>query len=533
MIREAQKLIIILTALFWSCAAGVSAHDHGDSGLPRCAIPAIEDDNIGAREYDFRSQNPEVGVKANVSIPQLSSRPDAAVTLYLDFDGHPAHLWGGTPVPATPPYDRDGNTASLTQAEADSIAQIWQRVAESFSPFDVNVTTVDPGSLPKNKAIKMIVGGDNNWLPGAGGVAVVGSFAFNSPRWAFCFPKNLGNGHPKYTADCISHEAGHTLGLSHQARWVNGVMEEAYDIGTPERAPIMGVAYYSERGLWWSGPTDDSIDVQNDIPSMLSLTNFTLAADDHGDSPESATVLSVSNQVVSGEGTIETLTDEDMFYFASGAGILTLNVDPLSQGGTLDVKAALLDHTGNVIAASAPANGLSASFSLPVTEGIYYLKVASQANYPGDLGTYIISGTTGGPSDITPTPTPQVTPTAVPTRSATPRPGRPTATPSPRPIKQERMSIVSPSEGTLLGKTVIIRVLTRRLDTLSFSDNKKRTRRVKIKNSESTLTAVRYKISGRSSSLVISGYLSKKLITQKQLSLRAGRAYSSSKKRRK
>ena len=46
---------------------------------------------------------------ASLAVPQLSSRPGAAATLYLDFDGHVESSWGGYTSVVSSAYDQDGN----------------------------------------------------------------------------------------------------------------------------------------------------------------------------------------------------------------------------------------------------------------------------------------------------------------------------------------------------------------------------------------------------------------------------------------
>ena len=43
------------------------------------------------------------------------------------------------------PFDRDGNPSSLSAAEIAEIEAVWQIVAEDYAPFNVDVTTEDPG----------------------------------------------------------------------------------------------------------------------------------------------------------------------------------------------------------------------------------------------------------------------------------------------------------------------------------------------------------------------------------------------------
>jgi hypothetical protein len=78
----------------------------------------------------------------------LHSRPGAARTIYLDFDGATISgtIWNaGTVDPIiAAPYDTDGNLGAFSDAEKAAIQGIWQRVAEDFAPFEVDVTTEEP-----------------------------------------------------------------------------------------------------------------------------------------------------------------------------------------------------------------------------------------------------------------------------------------------------------------------------------------------------------------------------------------------------
>ena len=90
------------------------------------------------------------------SVFTLHSQPAAAMSIYLDFDGHvtTTTLFNtrGDSDPGndiakivSTPFDRDGNPGSLSTAEVAEIEAVWQIVAEDYAPFNVDVTTEDPG----------------------------------------------------------------------------------------------------------------------------------------------------------------------------------------------------------------------------------------------------------------------------------------------------------------------------------------------------------------------------------------------------
>src|SRR5688572_9242668 len=111
------------------------------------------------------------------SVPALHSNPSASNTMFLDFNGSAAIPgWLGFTVPETPAFDRDSKPKDFSALELNLIQDIWARTAEKFAPFDIDVTTVDPGNLNDNETVKVIFGGDSaDWLgPGIDGVATLG-----------------------------------------------------------------------------------------------------------------------------------------------------------------------------------------------------------------------------------------------------------------------------------------------------------------------------------------------------------------------
>jgi hypothetical protein len=104
-----------------------------------------------------------------------TAAPERNRVIYLDFDGHvdntPGYWKAGA---SAPPYNipnSDPNTFSTE--ERNRIIEIWQRVAEDFSMFDINVTTEEPAIEDLRKTstndarygIRVCIGGSgNDWL---------------------------------------------------------------------------------------------------------------------------------------------------------------------------------------------------------------------------------------------------------------------------------------------------------------------------------------------------------------------------------
>lgn len=77
-------------------------------------------------------------------MPILHSRPGAPRIIYLDFDGHSQNNAKGFGAFTALPYDPSKNGAAFDDTEKRQMALIWQRVAEDYIIFDVDVTTEEP-----------------------------------------------------------------------------------------------------------------------------------------------------------------------------------------------------------------------------------------------------------------------------------------------------------------------------------------------------------------------------------------------------
>src|SRR5574337_884236 len=361
----------------------------------------------------------------------LHSRPGAKRVIYLDFLGQvvTGTAWNNSYSLAAidaQPFDLDGVPSSFSAAELERIQYIWQRVAEDYAPFDVDVTTEEPPAdvITRSSSADQYFGTrvliTQDWTAitaspcGCGGIAYVGSFDDTTdgykPAWVFF--NQLGAGNEKYVAEAISHEAGHNLGLSHDGTSTTGYYA-GHGSGATGWAPIMGVGYYKELTQWSKGEYPGANQTQDDL-QIIQNTGGPLRPDDHGDTAAAATPLDalVSGSTVSlqGSGVIGTRTDVDVFSFSAGPGTLSLSVGPGPRGPNLDILARLYDATGNLLASANPVDTLEAGISLTTTAaGIYYLFVdgtgkgdlsTGYSDY-GSLGEYTITGTVPAPGSYT------------------------------------------------------------------------------------------------------------------------------------
>lgn len=339
----------------------------------------------------------------------LHSRPGAQRTLHLDFDGHTTSgtnwntAFNGGNAFVTPAFDLDGNPAGFSDAELERIQKIWQRVAEDYAPFDVNVTTAEPGlealrrspSTDPAYGIRVCIGGSSyDWFKqGAGGVAYVGSFNWPSDTPCFVFPAQLGAGNEKYVAEAASHEVGHTLGLNHDGQ-TNGT---EYYQGHGNWAPIMGVGYYRDVVQFSRGDYPLANNLQDDL-AVMQTYGAPLRGDDVGDSILNATALPASDLTVS--GVISTAGDADLFQFSTAGGSASFATQSPSPSPNLDVLLALYDGAGNLVTSQDASGSLPGALTATLAPGTYYLAVEGTA--PGDpltaytdygsLGAYALSG---------------------------------------------------------------------------------------------------------------------------------------------
>ena len=348
--------------------------------------------------------------RASLVVPEWNSinpaGPNPApATFYLDFDGDFTATYSAPPnqplyTPGTTPaYDIDNDASNFSASEIDRMQEIWSRIAEMYSPFNINVTTRDPLAYNNQQAMKVVIGGDGAWLgQTAGGVSPynVGAFTNSEVNVAFAFSRNLAGGDPKRVAIAAAHEAGHMLGLVHQSTYNSIFLKDEYNPGNSQKAPIMGLAYDSIRGLWWYGQSRRGWNILQDDMAVISTlgataNNFGYRADDHGSTLGAADLLTITPQFTfSAGGIIEQTTDADYFTFTTPGGFATLDVTVAPFGPTLDASLQLLDSNGNVIATAAGST-LSERIARFLDPGTYSLAVLSAGSY-GDVGQYSLSG---------------------------------------------------------------------------------------------------------------------------------------------
>jgi len=373
------------------------------------------------------------------------SKPGAPNTIYLNFVGMTVTgtAWNSSEKRTSfqaVAFSMDADFTTFSDAEQTAIRRIWQRVAEDYAPFDVDVTTEKPAVFTERTAMALITRstdatGAKNPSSTGGGVAYINVFGgsnFGYYRPAWIYYDNLANTE-SYIAEAATHEIGHNMGLSHDGTTGGGgEYYGGHGSGETSWGPIMGTGYNRNVSQWSRGEYYLANNTQDDL--ALIAAKLTYISDDHGDSSDNATALTFSggtnivsttpetdptNSNPANKGVIERNTDVDVFSFDTGEGTVRLTVKPWvvasgTRGGNLDVALELRDASNNVIATNNPSTQTGAQIQTAVPSGTYYLFVRnSAAGNPlsstptgytsyGSIGQYFISGFIVAPQSVQP-----------------------------------------------------------------------------------------------------------------------------------
>ena len=351
----------------------------------------------------------------------LHSNPGSQRTIYLDFDGHTVTGTGWNVIFAVDPiialpYDSDGNPSSFTNTELDAIQSIWQRVAEDYAPFDVDVTTQDPGYAAINRSSTgdatygtrlVVTSSSGDVCPGSSGCAFLGNFDrigadhdFFQPGWTFPVPP--WNTNAKIIAEVISSEVGHNVGLSH-----DGQGSTVYYTGHDVWAAIMGSSFTRPIVQFSKGEYSNPSNTEDDFVVMAS-NGLAGRADDHANNTGTATDLTSSQT-----GIISSENDIDVFrYSPAVSGLASFSAQPSPVSPNLDIVLALFSSDMTLLQVSAPpvafvsqdvASGMDAEITYSVTTGkTYFVQVSGGSHGPdgntgytryGSIGQFTISVT--------------------------------------------------------------------------------------------------------------------------------------------
>ncbi len=339
------------------------------------------------------------------SIPTLNSLSGASATIYLDFDGHHVNsaFWNG------------GNAFTCAPAGMNDaqITEIFNRVAEDYRPFNINITTEAAKyvAAPLSTRMRIVITPTSSWFNGVGGVSFTGSFKWGDDTPAFVFCDRLGPNSPKMVAECCSHESGHTVGLSHQSKYdgicnLTATYNDGIGTGVNAWAPIMGNSYYRNMTGWNNGPTPyGCASTQDNLSIITSQNGFSFRTDDYSnDININPAPLPISGSRL--DGVITTNTDQDAFKLTLPATVaINIAVKPFSvdanfQGANLDIKVSLYNSAKSLVRTYDPASMMNVTIDTVLNSGSYYLVVDGTGNGNigdyGSLGSYSISAATSG-----------------------------------------------------------------------------------------------------------------------------------------
>ena len=329
-----------------------------------CFFVTISNFCIGQERCDFfppSSPNYSPRPTDVVNIPVLNSYTSSSKVIYIDFDGEVTNdFWWA-----------DGNTitsepSGLNETE---IREVFDRVAEDFSPFNINVTTdinVFNSALVHHK-MRVIVSPTSWWMQGVTGAAMYGSFSsmFNNNTPCFVFTDRLQY-NPRYIAESVSHEVGHTLGLHHQSLYdanCNLIQESNQGSGPVSSdiswAPIMGNSALRSQTTWGNGPVFNCATTQDNIAVIKDLNGITFRPRTSNQTYNLVNTLNIKALILP--------NDIDSFYITlNTASVVRVSA---TSGGNTDLRMRI----NGVIADD--ANLLDASSSITLQPGTHLLEL--------------------------------------------------------------------------------------------------------------------------------------------------------------
>lgn len=322
-------------------------------------------------------------VAAAQVIPSVNTRPGARGVIYVDFDGESVTdpVWnGGRTINAAP---------SLLSSE--QIIQVLNNASQDWAPFDVTLTT--DASLYASTAaglrMHVVVTPTDTAAPGSGGVAYTDSWSgagrgFRSDVVCWVFNQSV-----KSVSEAVSHEVGHTVGLSHDGQ-TGGV--EYYGghgggLSTPTSwAPIMGAGYSKSLVQWSKGEYSKANNAEDDLAVIGKDANkFGFLKTDM---LNGIRALPVTGSTFKAEGLLRTSASVDTYKFRTTGGQLLASVVATNAESDADVQLELQDANGATVVLSDLPDALSASINKAITPGDYSLIVRSAGTGAKPAGGY-------------------------------------------------------------------------------------------------------------------------------------------------
>ncbi|MGV8882987.1 MAG: Ig-like domain-containing protein [Rhodoglobus sp.] len=319
------------------------------------------------------------------------SRPGAPVTVYLDFNGQTLQNTQWNDLTSTPTLNfapaNVGNDASF-------VAEVWAAVAEDYAPFNVNVTTTDPGTDALVKASfddnqygshVIITDSYDETVPdaaGTSGLAFVGGTGSDYSIGALVFTEGAGGANVTSAAlaGVASHESGHNFGLLHDG--IDGSTTGPYYYPTDGLwGPIMGSTYDVPVSQWSNGGYAGATELQDDL-AVITDRSSSKAAVVSFTTPDGQPYTGPFCEL--GDADYDNPKPGDVFYVANG------NVCDRT-GATLTARLTYMDRAD--YAADQVADSAAEATALDNSAGTF--GTAGVIETTGDLDVYSVI-TAGG-----------------------------------------------------------------------------------------------------------------------------------------
>ncbi|WP_183407690.1 fibronectin type III domain-containing protein [Nocardioides marmoriginsengisoli] len=356
---------------------------------------------------------------------RLHSLASSPRKLYLDFNGYTIPSggdWSGAAAGPVSGFNLEGSASTFTAAELTRIQEIWRIVAEKYAPFNLDVTTQDPGTAGLQRAsasdnafgVRMIVTSDprprSQGCGGCAGQAYLGVFDdpnANHIRHAWVYA-SATSGIGVATANVIAHEAGHTFGLHHDGK--SGLIGGTDYYGGHENwIPIMGLSTNGVALAQFSrGEYANATNTEDDL-AIIAAHGAPYRADDYPNTPGTASTLP-TDSVYRRTGIIRSAGDVDVFKVNRACtGTLTATARPIGLGGALDIDLKVYGAAANLLGSNNPPSsqhlnsagdavpdGVGATVTVSgAAAGAYYVRVDGVGNGTPPANGYTDYGSVG------------------------------------------------------------------------------------------------------------------------------------------
>ena len=363
-----------------------------------CNIPGPDPERVAAANLpEYAPQT----YPTNIPIPDyqngvlpLQSLPGATGVIYLDFDGEkgPFSGWGT--------FDAAPSGANNTQ-----IKEVWQRVAEDYQAFNLNITTDRRvyDSAPRGSRMHVLVTPTNTAAPGAGGVASSAPSTGRAIRFAGRFIPRERRPRKSLLTRSATPLAFRTMGGPRPPRATTAGTAPARRAGRPSWGWAITKTSRSGRKANTRARTTPRTTSRS---SSATTTTWTRAL--RTSAPRwTARLTSKSCQTTRSptKASLSRARISDSFRFVTSGGAVTLTASVVNAGPNIDLSAECTARADVLIASSNPDTQVNATVTATLAAGEYTLRITGvgrgdpltdgYSDY-GSMGAFLVSGTVAG-----------------------------------------------------------------------------------------------------------------------------------------